>query len=106
MGLGSPCKTEPLSSAVAKKVIPTLSMTKAVRIPAPIREFEEKKSEISTIKAGNRPLQGTRALVRIASSRSRGEVMMRQPITPAALHPNPMAMVRACLPQPPQRSKR
>ena len=44
MGLGSPCKTEPLSSDVAKKVIPTLSMTKAVRIPAPIREFEEKKS--------------------------------------------------------------
>ena len=40
----------------------------------------------------NRPLQGTNELVRTASSRSRGESMMRQPTTPAALHPNPMHM--------------
>ena len=32
-------------------------------------------------------------------SRSRGESMMRQPTTPAALQPKPMDMVSACLPQ-------
>ena len=34
---------------------------------------------------------------------ARGESMMRQPITPAALQPKPMQAVSACLPQPPQR---
>ena len=48
---------------------------------------------------GNRPLQGTKLLVRMAMSRSRGESMIRQPTTPAALQPKPMHMVRACLPQ-------
>ena len=41
---------------------------------------------------GKRPLQGTRLFVRIAISRSRGLSMMRHPMTPAALHPNPMHM--------------
>ena len=36
---------------------------------------------------GNRPLQGMKALVRMATSRSRGLSMMRQPVTPQALHP-------------------
>lgn len=35
--------------------------------------------EIKAISVGNRPLQGTRALVRIAIRRSRGLWMMRQP---------------------------
>ena len=48
---------------------------------------------------GNRPLQGTRQLVSIAISRSRGESMIRHPTTPAALHPKPMHMVNACFPQ-------
>ena len=34
----------------------------------------------------------------VAISRSRGESMMRQPLTPQALHPKPMHMVRLCLP--------
>ena len=37
-------------------------------------------------------MQGTRLFVRIAISRSRGLSMMRHPMTPAALHPNPMHM--------------
>ena len=55
------------------------------------------------IRAGNRPLQGTMALVRIAARRCRGEAMIRQPVTPTALQPSPMHNVNACLPQPPQR---
>ena len=51
--------------------------------------------------AGNRPLQGTKLLVKDATSRSRGESIIRQPVTPTALQPNPMHMVRACLPQAP-----
>ena len=54
---------------------------------------------MTAIKVGKRPLQGTKLLVRIASSRSRGESMIRHPTTPAALQPKPMHMVRACLPQ-------
>ncbi len=53
----------------------------------------------TAIKVGNLPLQGTKLFVSMASSRSLGESMMRQPMTPAALQPNPMHMVSACLPQ-------
>ena len=38
----------------------------------------------------NRPLHGTKLLVSMAMSRSRGESMMRHPTTPAALQPKPM----------------
>ena len=37
-------------------------------------------------------------MVRMAMSRSRGLSMMRQPITPQALQPRPMHMVRLCRP--------
>jgi len=53
---------------------------------------------ISDMIVGNRPLQGTKLLVRIAIIRSRGESMIRQPVTPTALQPKPMDIVRACLP--------
>ena len=43
--------------------------------------------------APNLPLQGIRLLVNIAIMRSRGELMIRQPVTPTALHPSPMHMV-------------
>ena len=45
---------------------------------------------IIAISVGNRPLQGTKLFVMIAIRRSRGESMIRQPVTPAALQPNPM----------------
>lgn len=41
------------------------------------------------IKNGNLPLQGTKLLVKIAINFSRGESIILQPITPAALQPNP-----------------
>lgn len=50
------------------------------------------------IRKGKRPLQGTKELVRIAISFSLGESIILVPITPAALHPNPIHIVRACFP--------
>lgn len=41
------------------------------------------------MRKGNLPLQGTKALVSIAINFSRGESMIRQPTTPAALQPKP-----------------
>ena len=57
------------------------------------------------ISVGKRPLQGTKLFVRIAISRSRGESITRQAITPAALQPKPMLIVSACLPCAPARRK-
>ena len=51
-----------------------------------------KNMVIMAIMVGNRPLHGTKLLVIMAISRSLGESMIRQPIIPAALHPNPMHM--------------
>ena len=48
---------------------------------------------------GNLPLQGIKTFVSMAMSRSLGESIILHPVTPAALHPSPIAMVRACLPQ-------
>ena len=50
------------------------------------------------IKVGNLPLQGTKLLVNIARSLSLGESIILQPITPAALQPNPIHMVKHCFP--------
>src|SRR5690606_9226510 len=50
------------------------------------------------IRRGKRPLQGTKLLVIMAISFSLGESMIRAEITPAALQPKPMLMVRACFP--------
>ena len=54
---------------------------------------------ITDISMGNLPLQGTKLFVSIASSRSRGESIIRQPTTPAALQPKPIQTVSACFPQ-------
>ena len=40
---------------------------------------------IIAISVGKRPLQGTKLFVIIASNRSRGESIIRQPMTPAAV---------------------
>ena len=61
--------------------------------------FPDRKISIIVIKRGRRPLQGMKLLVSMAIRRSLGESMMRQPVIPAALQPNPMAMVSACFPQ-------
>ena len=60
---------------------------------------------MSAISIGKRPLQGTSEFVSTAISFSRGVSIMRHPTTPAALHPKPMHIGSACLPQEPQRQK-
>ena len=50
------------------------------------------------INVGKRPLQGTKLFVKIAISLSRGESIILHPITPAALHPKPIHIVKHCLP--------
>ena len=96
---GSPRKSVTESSFVAAKVMRTLKRIRAVRRSAEVAEERNppvvptKKTVRMAMRAGNRPLQGTKLLVRMARSLSLGESMMRHPTTPAALHPRPMHMV-------------
>ena len=89
----------------AAKVMNTPSTMKTVKSSADKKESKAppetptKNMVMMAIRVGNLPLQGTKLLVIMAISRSLGESMMRQPTMPAALHPKPMHMVRACLPQ-------
>ena len=54
---------------------------------------------IIAIIIGNLPLHGTKELVRIAINLSLLESIIRHPVTPTALQPNPIHIVSACLPQ-------
>ena len=58
-----------------------------------------KNMKIIAMSIGKRPLHGTKLLVSIAMSLSRGDSIIRQPVMPHALHPNPIHMVSACFPQ-------
>lgn len=53
-----------------------------------------KNMVIMAIIVGKRPLHGTKLFVIMAIRRSRGESIMRHPVTPQALQPNPIAMDR------------
>lgn len=64
----------------------------AARNEEPPPEAPIKNIVITEISMGNLPLQGTKLFVSIASSRSRGESIMRQPTAPAALQPKPIQM--------------
>lgn len=55
---------------------------------------EEDSTAMQAMIIGSRPLHGMRELVIIAIRLSRGESMMRQPVTPTALQPSPISMVR------------
>ena len=88
-----------------KNVIPTARIISAVNSKADTSDDENptapptKNIDKSVISKGNLPLQGTKELVSIAIILSLGESMIRQPTTPVALHPNPIHIVSACLPQ-------
>ena len=87
---------------MAKTMMAVSSSAARAELPAP-EDSPRKKMELKDISAGNLPLQGTKQLVMMAISLSRGESMMRQPVTPVALQPKPIIMVSACLPQARQR---
>ena len=91
-----------LEDAYAKSETPVVSNNSAHRGTP---DVPMKKMVSSEMSMGKRPLQGIKLLVRMASRRSRGESMMRQPTTPAALQPKLMHMHSACLPQARQRWK-
>ena len=78
-------------TAMPKRMTP-VSRTADRREAETVPSVPTKNMVISAMRVGNRPLHGTKVFVRMASSRSRGESMIRQPMTPAALHPNPMHM--------------
>ena len=108
----SPLSTVRDSSHDTASVNATPSSTMATTEPAATTDASAGGKAAATntvasrISVGNRPLHGTKLLVRIATSRSRGESMMRVAITPAALQPKPIAMLSACLPWAPARRKR
>ena len=54
---------------------------------------------MTAIKKGNLPLHGERELVITAIASSLGESIILAPVTPTALHPSPIHVVSACLPQ-------
>ena len=100
----SPFKTVLDNIHEARNVNITPINTTPTTVPAAMKEVKAggkdaaTKTVASIIKVGKRPLHGTKLLVRMAINRSRGESITRVAITPAALHPNPIAMVRDCLP--------
>ena len=78
--------------ATPRTITPVKSAAEIKVAPAPA-DAPTKNIDIIAIKVGKRPLQGTKLLVIMAIRRSRGESIIRHPITPAALHPNPMHMI-------------
>ncbi len=63
------------------------------------------KTVVIRMRVGQRPLHGTKLLVRMAISRSRGELMLLQEMTPVALQPKPIHIVMACFPCAPDHLK-
>ncbi|MNC40470.1 hypothetical protein D3C75_891820 [compost metagenome] len=92
-------------TAMPNSTIPITTMAVA-RERRPLAAPAAINREDRRISVGQRPLQGTKLLVRIASIRSRGDSIIRVDIIAAALQPKPMDMVRACLPWPPDFLKR
>ena len=100
---GTPLKIVFDSNLDIKSVIAIPSnITNTTINVAPIDEnppiLPAKNIVASVIKNGNRPLHGTNAFVNIEISLSLGESIILQPVTPAALQPNPIHMVNACFP--------
>ena len=76
--------------------ITTTAATNPENIPA----IEPEINIVATvIKNGNLPLQGTKQFVSIAINFSLGEFIILVPTTAAALQPNPIHIVSACLPE-------
>ena len=100
----SPFKSVRDNSFVNKKVKRTqpiiITVRKKVVITEPFIATEEAKNkDNNVISVGYLPLQGIKLFVSIASSRSRSESIIRQPVTPAALQPSPIHIQSACFPQ-------
>lgn len=102
--VGSPFKRVFDKMPDTKKVasIPVATKPVSMRVesmlpPEPVPEI--KNIVIREIRVGKRPLQGTKVFVRIAIRRSLLESIILAPVTPTALQPKPIHIVRACFPQ-------
>ena len=71
------------------------------KLPTTPLNFPTKNIVAIVINKGNLPLHGTKQFVTIAIILSLVDLIIRHPITPAALHPNPMHIVKACFPHVP-----
>ena len=70
----------PRTSVPSSSAAPSTEESRPERPPTKYRVMR-------AMRVGNLPLQGTREEVKMAMSRSLGLSMMRQPVTPQALHP-------------------
>ena len=103
---GTPFNKVPDNILEVRKAIKNPRSRTDVRRKASHKAFR-KGLEVSSAKksvkmariVGKRPLHGTKELVSMAIRRSLGESIIRHPVTPAALHPSPINMVRHCFPQ-------
>ena len=107
---GTPFRTVTDSSLDTINVMITPSSNTASSIAADSTDEKApdavtKNMVIMAIIVGKRPLQGTRLFVIMAIRRSRFESIIRQPVTPQALQPNPIAIVIACFPHAPEHRK-
>jgi hypothetical protein len=107
--VASPRSTVADSSQDEKNIAPTPSSVTPTTALAEARPASgagttaPTKIVASRIWVGQRPLQSEKLLVMMATRRSRGLSITRVATTPAALQPNPMHMVSACLPCAPTR---
>ena len=97
---GSPFRSvfDKINDIMKVMIIPHMTII-VRRMALSIDELPTENIDKSIIIVGKRPLHGTKTFVRIAIKRSRGESMILAPLTPTALHPNPIAIVSDCLPQ-------
>ncbi len=107
---GTPFRTVAESILEMAIVMRMLKTMKSASIAPAFRDDadedpETKNMSITAMSVGKRPLHGTKLLVSMAMRRSRGDSIILQPVTPQALQPNPMHMVRDCFPCAPQRLK-
>ena len=78
-------------------IVPVKINAELIELSA-VKDSPMKNIPIIEIRSGKRPLQGTKLFVNIAISLSLGESIMRHPIIPQALQPNPMHIVSDCFP--------
>ena len=87
MDIPAPSTINPVSPRAAQVLPPSWGIKNAVN---------------SSSNPPNFPLQGIMLFVSTAMSFSRGDSIIRQPVTPTALQPSPMHMVSPIFPQLPQ----
>ena len=86
-----------LAKGAIDSIANVISARETAAADAKVKELAKNIDEI-VIKKGKRPLHGTKLFVSTAISLSLGESIILQPITPHALHPKPIHIVRACFP--------